>query len=139
MTSVKNHWSESIICLQMRLFMCINVSTSCKVALSMSSFLEIHLQKGSVLCISLSVSFQSSVRGGGALTLSVVNVHSTLHITKKKYAEFLLHYRWLFVKGNVFVGEWGIFGAEVFLHYSQFFIKDDFVIGGVECSCRICR
>ena len=42
-------------------------------------------------------------------------------------------YRWLFIKGNVFIGEWGIFGAEVFLHYSQFFIKGDFIIGGVEC------
>ena len=52
---------------------------------------------------------------------------------KKKYVEILLHYRQLFIKGDVFIGEWGIFGAEVFLHYSQFFIKGDFVIGGVEC------
>ena len=52
----------------------------------------------------------------------------------KKYAEILVHYRWLFVKGNVFIGELGIFGAEVFLCYSQFFIKGDFIIGGVECS-----
>ena len=36
---------------------------------------------------------------------------------EKKYAEILLRYRQLFVKGNVFIGEKGIFGAEVFLHY----------------------
>ena len=36
---------------------------------------------------------------------------------KKKYAEILLCYRWLFVKGNVFIGERGIFGVEIFLHY----------------------
>ena len=52
---------------------------------------------------------------------------------EKKYAEILPCYRWLFIKGNVFIGEWGIFGAEVVLHYSQFFIKSDFVIGRVEC------
>ena len=52
---------------------------------------------------------------------------------KKKYAEILLRFRWLFVKGDAFIGEWGIFGAEVFLRYSQFFIKGDFVIGRVEC------
>ena len=60
-------------------------------------------------------------------------IHSTLPIMKKKYAETLLHYRWLFVKGNVFIGEWGILGGEVFFCYSLFFIKGDFVIGGVEC------
>ena len=27
---------------------------------------------------------------------------------EKKYAEILLCYRWLFVKGNIFIGEWGI-------------------------------
>ena len=52
---------------------------------------------------------------------------------EKKYAEILLCYRWLFIKGNVFIGEWGIFDTEVFLHYSQFFIKGDFIIGRVEC------
>ena len=52
---------------------------------------------------------------------------------KKKYAEILLCYRWLFVKGDVFIGERGIFGAEVFLHYRQFFIKSYFIIGRVEC------
>ena len=39
----------------------------------------------------------------------------------------------LFIKGNVIIGEWGIFGVEIYLHYSQFFIKGDFIIGGVEC------
>ena len=52
---------------------------------------------------------------------------------KKKYTEILPHYRWLFVKGNIIIGEWGIFGVEIFLHYIQFFIKGNFVIGGVEC------
>ena len=51
----------------------------------------------------------------------------------KKYVEILLHYRQLFIKGDVIIGEWGIFGVEIFLCYSQFFIKGDFVIGGVEC------
>ena len=37
---------------------------------------------------------------------------------EKKYVEILLHYRWLFVEGDVFIGEWGIFGAHVFLRYS---------------------
>ena len=60
-------------------------------------------------------------------------LHSTLPITKK-YAEIFLHYRQLFIKGNVFIGEWEIFGAEVFLYYSQFFIKGNFVIDGVECT-----
>ena len=63
-------------------------------------------------------------------------VHSTLPIMKKKYAEILLHYRWLFIKDNVFIGEWGIFGAEVFLCYSWFFIKGNFFIGGIECITR---
>ena len=39
----------------------------------------------------------------------------------------------LFVKGDVFIGKRGIFGAEVFLRYGRFFVKSDFVIGGVEC------
>ena len=59
-------------------------------------------------------------------------VHSTLPIKKKKYVEILICYRQLFIKGDVFIGEWEIFGAEVFLHYSQFFIKGDFTIDGVE-------
>ena len=37
----------------------------------------------------------------------------------------------------MFIGEWGIYGVEVFLHYSQFFIKGNFVIGGVECNCKV--
>ena len=61
-----------------------------------------------------------------------IRIHSTLPIIEKKYVEILLHYRQLFIKGNVFKGEWGIFGAKVFLHYSQFFVKGNFIIGGVE-------
>ena len=56
-------------------------------------------------------------------------VHSTPPIMKKKYAEILLCYRQLFIKDDVFIGEWGIFGAKVFLRYSQFFVKGDFIIG----------
>ena len=61
----------------------------------------------------------------------VYTLNSTYN--EKTYAEILLCYRWLFIKGDVFIGEWGIFGAEVFLCYSLFFIKGNFVIGGVEC------
>ena len=50
-----------------------NVSASCEGALPLSNLLKIHLQKGSILCICLRVSFQSSIQGGGALTLSVVD------------------------------------------------------------------
>ena len=53
---------------------------------------------------------------------------------KKKYVEILICYRWLFVKGDVIIGEWSIFGVEIFLCYSQFFIKGNLVIGRVECS-----
>ena len=42
-----------------------------------------------------------------------------------------------YVKGDVIIGEWVIFGVEIFLHYSRFFVKGDFVIGGVECSVQI--
>ena len=54
--------------------MCMNVSTSCEGALPLSNPLEIHLQRGSILCMSLRASFQFSVRGGGAFTLSLVDV-----------------------------------------------------------------
>ena len=54
--------------------MWVNVSTSYEGALLLSNVLEIHLQQGSALCINLRVSFQSSMRGGGAFTFSVVDV-----------------------------------------------------------------
>ena len=50
--------------------------------------------------------------------------------------EILLHYGWLFIKGDVIIGELEIFDVEVFLHYSQFFIKGNFEIDGVECTIR---
>ena len=53
---------------------------------------------------------------------------------EKKYAKILLHYRQLFIKGNIFIGVCCIFGADIFLCYSQFFIKGDFIIGRVECT-----
>ena len=65
------------------------------------------------------------------------DIHNTLNSAYNKKMEIFLHYRWLFIKGNVFIGEWEIFDAEVFLCYSQFFIKGDFVIDGVECNLFI--
>ena len=44
-------------------------------------------------------------------------LHSTLPVTKK-YAVILFHYRWLFVKGDIIISEWGIFSVEIFLPYS---------------------
>ena len=73
-----------------------------------------------------------TVNSEGGKHSKVEYIHSALHITKK-YAVILLHYRWLFVEGDIFISEWGIFGVEIFLHYSRFFIKGDFVIGRVEC------
>ena len=46
-----------------------------------------------------------------------VNIHSTPPIMKKKYGEIFLHYRWLFIKGDIIIGELEIFGAQVFIHY----------------------
>ena len=66
-----------------------------------------------------------------------VTFHNTVlnsTYNEKKYVEILLHYRWLFIKDNIFIGERGIFGAEVFLCYRRFFIKSDFIIGRVECD-----
>ena len=67
--------------------------------------------------------------------MEALKYEGTLNSTynEKKYAEILLHYRQLFVKNDVFIGERGIFGAEVFLHYRPFFIKSNFIIGRVEC------
>ena len=42
---------------------------------------------------------------------------------KKKFAEILLRYGWLFVKGDVFIGDWGIFGADIFLVIADFSLK----------------
>ena len=55
-------------------FNCVNVSTSCEGALPLSNLLKISLQKASVLCMSLRVSFLSSVKGGGTFTVSLVDV-----------------------------------------------------------------
>ena len=66
------------------------------------------------------------------LAINITTLSSTYN--EKKYAVILLHFRWLFIKGNVFINEWGIFGVEIFLHYSQFFVKGNFAIGRVECS-----
>ena len=52
------------------------------------------------------------------VVIDAAKKYTQLWLKQKKYAEILLCYRWLFIKGNVFIGEWGIFGADVFLHYS---------------------
>ena len=66
----------------------------------------------------------------------MMSVHSTPPIMKK-YAEILLYYRQLLIKGDIIIGEWGIFGVEIFLHYSQFVVTGDFVIGRVEGMFKV--
>ena len=63
-----------------------------------------------------------------------IDDYTQLRLQRKKYAEILLHYRQLFVKCDVNIGGWGIFGVEIFLRYSQIFVKGNFVIGRVECT-----
>ena len=48
--------------------------------------------------------------------MKVNTLNSTYN--EKKYVENLVCYRQLFIKGDVFIGEWGTFGAEVFIRYS---------------------
>ena len=50
------------------------MSASWEGDLPLSSHFEMHLQKGSVFCISQRVSLQPSMRGGDALTVSVFDV-----------------------------------------------------------------
>ena len=50
------------------------LSASWEGGLPLSSHFEVHLQNGSVLCISQRVSLQSSVRSGDAFTLSVFDI-----------------------------------------------------------------
>ena len=57
---------------------------------------------------------------GSTLTCKKADTLNSAY-NEKKYAEILLCYRQLFVKADVFIGQLGIFGAEVFLHYRQFF------------------
>ena len=59
-------------------------------------------------------------------THAVSQVQSTLLIMKKKYAEIFHHNRPLYIKGDVFIGEWDIF-------VQRFLIKGNFIIGRVEC------
>ena len=77
---------------------------------------------------------QSSIEALHTVTLHIYTLNPTYN--EKKYAEILLHYRQLFIKDNVFIGERSIFGAEVFLCFRRFFIKSDFFIGGAECIYR---
>ena len=74
MPSAKNLWFESITCLYMGHVIYVNVFISCEGALPLTNILEIGLQKGSMLCTSLRVSFHSVVRVGGVFTLSLVDV-----------------------------------------------------------------
>ena len=52
-------------------------------------------------------------------------VHSTLNsaYNEKKYAAILPCYRWLFIKGDVFIGERGIFSAEISFVIGDFLLK----------------
>ena len=54
--------------------MCADVFTLCEGTLPVNNLLENHLQKGSILCMSLGESFQSAVRDGGAFPFSLVDV-----------------------------------------------------------------
>ena len=54
--------------------MSVKVLTSWEGAFPLSSHFEMDLQKGSVFCICQGVSLQPSMRGGGAVTLSVFDV-----------------------------------------------------------------
>ena len=56
---------------------------------------------------------------------STVSQHSTLNsaYNEKKYAEILPHYRQLFIKGDVFIGERGIFGVEISFVIADFLLK----------------
>ena len=53
---------------------------------------------------------------------------------EKKYAEILLRYRWLFVKGDLFIGEQVYLVRRYCFVIGDFSLKGDFVIGGVECT-----
>ena len=76
--------------------------------------------------------FVSSERSNSCGIVGVTTLNSIYN--EKKFAEIFLHYRWLFIKVDIFIGEWHIFGVEVFLHHSQFFVKGDFIIEEVECK-----
>ena len=43
---------------------------------------------------------------------------------EKKYMEIFHHYKWLFIKGDIFIGEWGIFGTKVFFIIANFSLKE---------------
>ena len=98
-----------------------------------------HNTSGTTIClpflIALLMTAMSSLNVQYGL-MSCCTLNSAYN--EKKYAEILLRYRRLFIKGDVFIGEWGIFGAEIFLHYRQFFVKSNFIIGRVECIWSLC-
>ena len=56
--------------------------------------------------------------------MSCIHNNNTLNsaYNRKKYAEILLHYRWLFVKGNVFIDE------RVYLVQRFSFVIGDFLL-----------
>ena len=53
--------------------------------------------------------------------LAVKVIHSTLPIVKN--AEIFLHYRWLFIKGDIIIGDWEIFGAGFSFIIASFSLK----------------
>ena len=85
-----------------------------------------HVQQGKntfyksqsfVSCVQICSLSQHNSQQDQPHNINIKIVHSTPPIMKK-YADILLHYRWLFIKGNVIMSEWGIFGVEIFLCYS---------------------
>ena len=47
----------------------------------------------------------TKISGTGNIVQEGLNTLNSTY-NEKKYAEILLRYRWLFIKGNVFIGEW---------------------------------
>ena len=76
------------------------VSTSWEGALPLSSHFEMHLQKGSVFCINHRVSLWSSVRGRGALMLSVFNRDLTSVCGVVSVGVSVLPWVWVWVAGS---------------------------------------
>ena len=55
---------------------------------------------------------------------------------KKKYAEILLHYRQLFIKGNIIIGEWKYLVWKFSFIIADFSLNATLFIGGVECMLQ---
>ena len=56
-------------------------------------------------------------------TMGMIIYTQLLLKQNKKYAAIFLCYRWLFIKCDIFIGEWAIFGAEVSFVIADFSLK----------------